>query len=118
MTGTATFFLVLLLGAILLPFSETPSKYFSFTSEIWPFYIGSSILGIICTWLPFLLWNNGCKKIPISLSGQLMVFEILFALCLIYLIEHKLPTLSEIIGIIFMFSGVLLSLKNMKSATE
>ncbi len=118
MMGTATFFLVLLLGFFALPFSENPCKYFVVSSDIQNLFLGCSLLGILCTWVPFFLWNLGCKRIPISLSGQLMVFEILFALCLIYLLEHRLPSSEELIGIFLMFTGVLVSLKKLSSATE
>jgi drug/metabolite transporter (DMT)-like permease len=112
MMGTCTFFLVLILVTLTLPFTENPGKYLIFSLEIQEFFSGSLVLGIICTWIPFFLWNHGCKKIPVSLSGQLISFEIFFTLSLIYLLEGRLPYLSELIGVFFVFSGIFLSLKS------
>lgn len=118
MMGTATFFLVLAFGIFLSPFSENLSKYLTPSPEMKIFFVASLLLGVLSTWLSFFLWNHGCKRIPISLSGQLMVFEILFALFLIYLLEHRLPSSWELTGMLCMLSGVLISLKKIRPNTS
>lgn len=78
------------------------------------FLIGSFILGSVCSWLPFFLWNKGTLLVPISLAGQLTIFETIFGLLFIYMIESRLPSLFEFIGIVALFAGVLTAFKTLK----
>ena len=118
MLGTCTLVQVLLVGTILFAFLGTKEKYFIFSPELQNFILFSFILGTVSTLLSLFLWNHGSKRIPISLAGQLMIFEIIFALILIYFVEQKLPTLMELGGIVFMISGVLIGFKKLKSPVQ
>ena len=115
MLGTCTLFHVLLIGSLLFTFSESRDKYYTFSTEMQHFTLASLLLGIISTWVALFFWNHGSRRIPISLSGQLMIFEILFALILIYFLESKIPSLTEFGGIVLMISGVLIGFKTFKA---
>lgn len=89
MMGTATFFLVLLISSFLAPFFTEWNRYIPSNSFIQ--FLGLTfLLGSLSTWVSFFLWNHGSKKLPVSLTGQLMIFEVLFALFLIYFFEWLL----------------------------
>jgi drug/metabolite transporter (DMT)-like permease len=55
------------------------------------------------------LWNAASKLLPLSLSGQLIVFETLFALIYGFLHEGRWPRPLESLAIALMLAGVLWS---------
>ena len=55
------------------------------------------------------LWNAASKLVPLSLSGQLIVFETLFALLYGFLHEGRWPRSLESVAIALMLAGVLWS---------
>lgn len=108
MMGSSTFFLVLALAGISLCFSSDISHMFRVESGAGRFLVGCIMLGTVSTSFAFYFWNQGAKKLPISLVGQLMMLEVIFGLLLLYLFEQRIPSLSEILGIVFMLSGVII----------
>ncbi len=118
MLGTCTFLHVLIVGSCFYFIGCSSSSFFNFSSATQTFLMGSLALGTISTWLAFFLWNHGAKKIPISLAGQLMIFEIIFALILLYCIEKKLPSVTEGLGILLMLSGVWMGFAATKAAKK
>lgn len=113
MMGGATFILVLITSCFLPWLSQDASKYLSFEPKMQTFFIASLILGVISTWFAFFFWNSGSKRLPISIAGQLMVFEVIFGLTFIYLLEKRVPIFIEILGIIFMLTGVLIGCRKL-----
>lgn len=116
--GTCTLLWVILIGGLLWGFSqiETIQKYYTLTDELKWFIFGSLILGLICSWLGAYLWNSASKHLPISLAGQLSIFETVFGLLFVYIIEHRCPPFLELMGIIIILSGVLISMYSFKKA--
>ncbi len=114
MFGTATFCVVSTILLCCLPFS--PSNSLQFLS--FEFVIGCAILGIVSTYVAFLFWNHGTKKLPIHLVGQLAVFEMLFALLFIFLIEKRFPLISETGGILSILAAVLIVLNREKQILQ
>jgi drug/metabolite transporter (DMT)-like permease len=55
------------------------------------------------------LWNAASRLLPLSLSGQLIVFETLFALLYGFLHDARWPLPLEIAAIVLMLAGVLWS---------
>jgi len=55
------------------------------------------------------LWNAASRLLPLSLSGQLIVFETLFALLYGFLYEGRWPLPLESAAIVLMLAGVLWS---------
>lgn len=64
--------------------------------------IGASVIGNG-------LWNAASRLLPLSLSGQLIVFETVFALLYGFLHEGRWPRLLESLAIVLMLAGVLWS---------
>ena len=52
------------------------------------------------------LWNIACRRVPVTLSGQLIVFETLFALAYGFMLERALPRPLEWAAIVLLSAGV------------
>jgi len=53
-------------------------KYVTLSPELSAFFIGSAILGLLCSWVGAWLWNRASLHLPVSLAGQLTIFETIF----------------------------------------
>lgn len=71
------------------------------------FWVGSAILGILCSWVGAFLWNRASLCLPVSLAGQLTVFETLFGLLFVYLLAAQFPPILELFGMSVIFIAVL-----------
>ena len=60
----------------------------------------SSVLGNAC-------WNRASRLLPLTMIGQMIVFETLFALLYGFAWEQRLPNLLEVIAIVCLLTGVL-----------
>lgn len=61
----------------------------------------ASILGNAC-------WNRASRALPLSLSGQMIVFETLFALLYAFAWQRRWPTATECVAIACLLAGVVL----------
>jgi len=116
MMGTGTFVIVLFLCILGFLGSFEFPHFFDIAHGGDTFIIGSLVLGIVSTALAFFFWNQGTKKLPISLIGMLMMLEVVFGLVLIYLFEQRIPSLLEGLGITCMLSGVLVGCRSFMKA--
>lgn len=64
------------------------------------------------------LWNAASRLLPLSLSGQLIVFETLFALLYGFLHEARWPLPLEAAAIVLMLAGVLWSVHLHRPSAE
>lgn len=53
------------------------------------------------------LWNRASRLLPLTLVGQMILFETLFAMLYGFLWEHRWPTLTEIAALAFVSTSVL-----------
>ncbi|CAB3764985.1 DMT family transporter [Paraburkholderia solisilvae] len=63
-------------------------------------------LAIGASWLGNGLWNAAAKRLPLTLSGQLIVFETLFALLYAFVYDHRWPRPLETAAILLLLAGV------------
>jgi drug/metabolite transporter (DMT)-like permease len=63
-------------------------------------------LAIGASWLGNGLWNAASKRLPLTLSGQMIVFETLFALLYGFLYDQRMPRALEIAAIALLLAGV------------
>ncbi|KVU90111.1 multidrug DMT transporter permease [Burkholderia ubonensis] len=63
-------------------------------------------LAIGASWLGNGLWNAASKRLPLTLSGQLIVFETVFALLYAFVYDHRLPRVLEIAALVLLLAGV------------
>lgn len=87
-------------------------QFTGFEPPLLRFLAGSAILGGLCSWLGAYLWNKASVYLQISLAGQLMIFETIFGLLYVYLLEQRLPPIFEVIAIIFFLIAVTYGLRN------
>ena len=64
------------------------------------------LVAIGASWLGNGLWNAAAKRLPLTLSGQMIVFETLFALVYGFVYDHRLPRALEIAAIVLLVAGV------------
>lgn len=114
MLGSSVFVQVLIFSFGLFWMVDDLDKYFSFTKELQYFLVGSSILGVVSSWLPLYFWTQGNSRLPIALVGQLAIFELVFGLILIYGVETRFPSVMEAAGIVLMVGGVLQGFYSLK----
>ena len=105
LTGVVTGLLSLLLviPAFFLGGAEhVPDAWMLFWGVSLAVALGASVIGNG-------LWNAASRLLPLSLSGQLIVFETLFALLYGFLHEARWPLPLETAAIVLMLAGVLWS---------
>lgn len=95
---------LLWLGAsLLLPDSLRVEASEQRWTAFWLLSLSSAVLG---SWLANLLWNAASRRLPLTLTGQLIVFETLFSLLYGFLYLQRLPTLLEGFAIALLLGGV------------
>lgn len=58
------------------------------------------------SWIANTLWNSSSRCLPVSIGGQLIVFETLCALFYSYLLVQTLPNVAEVLGMVLVLSGI------------
>jgi drug/metabolite transporter (DMT)-like permease len=76
------------------------------------------VLAIGASWLGNGLWNAAAKRLPLTLSGQMIVFETLFALLYGFVYDHRLPRGLEIAAIVLLVAGVSWSVRQHSGGPE
>lgn len=110
--GVCTLFCALLMGiffAFVIEKDVDLSKFAHWSTDLFRFIVGALVLGVVCSWLGCCLWNRASVYLPVSLIGPFLIFESLFGLLFVYGVELRLPSLFEIIGVVSMLGGILLS---------
>lgn len=64
-------------------------------------------VAVLCSVLGNALWNHASRVLPLALTGQMIVFETLFATLYGYLWEQRWPTLAEGAALALLVAGVL-----------
>jgi drug/metabolite transporter (DMT)-like permease len=75
-------------------------------------------LAIGASWLGNGLWNAAAKRLPLTLSGQMIVFETLFALLYGFIYDHRLPRTLEVAAIVLLVAGVSWSVRQHSGGSE
>ncbi|RAR59992.1 drug/metabolite transporter (DMT)-like permease [Paraburkholderia unamae] len=76
------------------------------------------VLAIGASWLGNGLWNAAAKRLPLTLSGQMIVFETLFALLYGFIYDHRLPRVLEVAAIMLLVAGVSWSVRQHAGGPE
>ena len=64
-------------------------------------------VAILCSVMGNALWNHASRLLPLALTGQMIVFETLFALLYGFLWERRWPTGLESLAMVLLVGGVL-----------
>lgn len=70
------------------------------------FWLVNLTLAVIASWLGYTFWNASTRRLPLTLSGQMVVFETLFALVYGFVYLQRLPSLLEAFAIALLLGGV------------
>ncbi|PPV08704.1 DMT family transporter [Xanthomonas bromi] len=102
LTGLVTGALALLLApaALIGSAAHAPLEWASFWGV-------SLLLGILASVIGNALWNRASRVLPLTLVGQMIVFETVFALLYGFVWEMRLPTPLELAAITCLLVGVL-----------
>jgi len=71
------------------------------------FWITNSLLALGASVIGNHLWNIASRRVPVTLSGQLILFETLFALLYGFIHAHQYPRPLEIAAMALLTTGVL-----------
>lgn len=75
------------------------------------FWLISGGIGIAGSLVANALWNGASRRLPLTLTGQVFVFEPLFALLYGFVYEGRAPRTLEVVAIILMITGVLWTIR-------
>ena len=75
------------------------------------FWIVNAVLALGASVIGNHLWNMASRKVPLTLSGQLILFETLFALLYGFIYRHQLPRGLEIAAMVLLIAGVMWSVR-------
>ncbi len=80
------------------------------TSADWARFWGLNLfLAIACSWFGNWMWNAAARRLPLTLSGQMLVFETLFALLYGFTWAQRWPTVLELVAVGLLVAGVVMS---------
>lgn len=77
------------------------------TADWWRFWSVAATVAIFASVVGNAFWNRASRLLPLTLSGQMIIFETLFALLYGFLWEQRWPSRLEILAIICLVCGVL-----------
>jgi drug/metabolite transporter (DMT)-like permease len=75
------------------------------------FWIVNSLLALGASVIGNQLWNIASRRLPVTLSGQLILFETLFALLYGFLYQQRLPRSLELAALALLIAGVVWSVR-------
>jgi drug/metabolite transporter (DMT)-like permease len=101
----------LALSVIALPVAGVSGGLHLTAGMIVPLLIGSLVLGVLVSWAGTVLWNRSSGLVPISIAGQLTVVEIIAGLVYVFAWDRRLPSFTELAGIVLLIGGVLLAIQ-------
>jgi drug/metabolite transporter (DMT)-like permease len=88
-------------------------KYLVWNQDTTNFLTGCATLGILCSWVGAALWNKASVSLPVSLAGQLMIFETIFGVLFVYILKQEIPSPMESGGIILLLGAVIYGIRNL-----
>ena len=102
LTGIVTGALALLL--VIPGFWAAPQHANPAWLRFWSVNVGVAVLASV---VGNAFWNRASRLLPLTLMGQMIVFETLFALLYGFLWEQRMPSTLEVVAIVCLVSGVL-----------
>lgn len=77
-------------------------------SEVWTRFLAVSVgIAILASVVGNALWNRASRLLPLTMLGQMIVFETLFAFLYGFILEQRGPTAIEIVAMILMVISVI-----------
>jgi drug/metabolite transporter (DMT)-like permease len=76
----------------------------------------SLVLAVLCSWAATWAWSIAAQRLPVSLAGQLIVVETIFALLYGALYRGQSPGWAEVLGGALLIAGVVVALRTFHQA--
>lgn len=114
--GVTTLFWAIICGlacSVFLWDTLDMEKYLSWNQDTKSFLIGCATLGLLCSWVGATLWNKASVYLPVSLAGQLMIFETIFGVLFVYLLNQQIPALIECVGVMLLLGAVIYGIQTL-----
>lgn len=81
------------------------------SSERWLVFGAAALfMSVGGSWIANALWNSSAQRLPVSVGGQMIVFETCSALLYGYLLEWQWPQTNEVLGMLLILGGVIWTL--------
>ena len=96
------------LALVLVPSAFLTSTTVHPPGEWLNFWLISAGVAVVASVLGNACWNRASRNLPLTLTGQMIVFETLFALLYGFAWQQRWPTLMETVAIVCLISGVLM----------
>jgi drug/metabolite transporter (DMT)-like permease len=111
--GVATLVLTVALFPLHLIFGEgaTSIPHLFATGDVFLVAFWSTALGLGASWGAAALFNAASTRLPVALTGQLIVFETIFGILYVFLAEGRPPTILELAGFALSIGGIWLSIR-------
>ncbi len=112
--GLASGLIALLIGAVALALfhAEVSGAAGAASGRDWTaFWIINALLALGASVIGNHLWNVASRRVPVTLSGQLILFETLFALLYGFIYKQQLPRPLEAAAMVLLVVGVLWSVR-------
>ena len=75
-------------------------------------FVGLMIaIGLLCSWLGTLCWNQASQRLPTAKVGPLIVFETLAGLSYAFIWRHEWPPVLTLVGITCLIIGVISAMR-------
>lgn len=82
------------------------------TEDAWRLFWGLNLmLAVVSSWFGYLAWNACTRRLPLTLTGHMVVFETLFALLYGFIYLQRLPSLLETLAILLLLGGVMAAVR-------
>jgi drug/metabolite transporter (DMT)-like permease len=112
--GLSSGLIALLIGALAFTFrhADVTGAAAVASGRDWTmFWIANTLLALGASVIGNQLWNMASRRVPLTLSGQLILFETLFALLYGFIYQHRFPRGLEMAAIALLVIGVLWSVR-------
>jgi drug/metabolite transporter (DMT)-like permease len=116
LVGVATFGLSVLAAPLLLVTGDGVTR--GIAGSLWWLLLGSVVLGVVVSWGGTLLWNRASSLLPVSVAGQLIVFETISGLTYVFLASGKAPSPAAIVGMAVVLAGVLVGIRQARPVRD
>jgi len=77
----------------------------------WQILAACLVLGVLVSWLATAWWNQVSRQLPVTLSGQLIVFETIASLIYGHIATRSWPAGLECLFIVLVLTGVLVGIR-------
>ncbi|WP_240724676.1 DMT family transporter [Halomonas borealis] len=98
-------FLVAVLQPQILPLELSADRWLAFGGAALFMSVGGS-------WVANALWNSSAQRLPVSVGGQMIVFETCCALLYGYLLDWRWPVVHEAVGMMLILGGVMWTIRS------